>query len=161
MKNKKLHVFSIMLIFAMLILAVSTSPPPPKEIKNSLGYEIREEIVFIKIKPRRLPNSYGNFNKDHFTSFYLCYDDIEVRQHFYYNPQGEYIIETRDNEGNIIEKIVSDQAPFEMYIKGIYFIIEIKNEFLKYRKHSLDSIMLGYMHGRSIYEVYLRKKPML
>jgi hypothetical protein len=146
MKNKKLHVFSIILIFAMLILAVSTSRPPPKEIKNSLSYEVRDEYFFIKIRPNRNPNSYGDYDKDYTISFILYYEGMEERQHFYY-AQGEYMID---------EEIILDQPPFEVYIEGRYFIIKIKNEFLKYRNHSLNSVYFSARHGVSIYEIYFK-----
>jgi hypothetical protein len=155
MKNKKLHVFSIILIFAMLILAVSTSRPPPKVIKNSLSYEVREEYFFIKIRPNRNPNSYGDYRKGYDTSFTLYYEDIEERQYFYY-AQGKFIIRMIDNENNIIEEIVWDHLPFEVYIDGRYFIIKIKNEFLKYRDHSINSVYFSAWHGASIYEIYFK-----
>jgi hypothetical protein len=154
MKNKKHHVFTILLIIFMIFIAVSTSRPPPKEIKNSLSYETHEEYFIIRIKSNSNPKSYGDYNKDYATLFCLSYKDIEKRQCFSY-VQGEYTIETKDSEGNIIEKILLDQPPFEMYIEGRYFIIKIKNEFLKYRDYTLDSIFLHAWHGGDIYEIYI------
>jgi hypothetical protein len=60
-----------------------------------------------------------------------------------------------DNENNLIENIVLDQPPFEIYIEGYYFIIKIENKFLKYKDHTLDSVFLQYWHGGNIHSIVL------
>ena len=163
MKNKKYHILSILFIIFMVLMAVSTSQPSPKKIKNSISYETREEYFLIKIKTTIDPNNYRLFGSRN-SGFQLsfndpAYNDQKERQAFMIDETGEYITRLyifNESEGwSLSEETIMDEEDFGTFTENGYFVIRIRNTFLRYENPRLTDIYLSGKNGAYIYELYL------
>jgi len=157
MKNKKLHIFSILLILTMIILGVSTPQSPPRQMKNSISYEIREEYFLIKIITRTDPGNYELFSHYQSYGFSLYFDNMSESQGFRKNDNGEIITElyVYGSSLEIVEEITLGEDDFGTFTEGRYFIIKIKNDLIKFENPRLDHIYLRGSDGRYLHEIYL------
>jgi hypothetical protein len=143
-------IVSVVLIVFMVLMAVSTSQTPPREIGGRIGYERTGEYYVIQVRTVIDPHKY----KLH-TNFVLCYTEQEERQRFY-SIDSLYIVSWEDNEGNLIEETLFDYPPFETYVDGERFVIKIKSELLKYANPRVDYIYLSRRDGTFMTELYVR-----
>ncbi|MDR0322097.1 MAG: hypothetical protein LBI28_11385 [Treponema sp.] len=176
MRNKKKIILTIILILAMVIMTVSTSQSPPREIKNSISYETRGEYFLIKIRTRIDPDNYTFFGSSSKSgSFYIFFEGRKEGQYFYKNIEGHYvtlIIRPYDFEESILlddeevryfngehliitKSIILDDEDFGTFIEGRHFIIRIKNEIIMFDNPRVSyGIMLSRNDGRYIHQIY-------
>jgi hypothetical protein len=166
----------------MSVLAIATTPKPPRVFENSISYETRNEYFLIKIKTRINPNNYRLFGLiDWNSQFELSFENHEGSQIFKKDESGEFITELygfNENEKRevfminesgerisefqkvkngglkLLEKIVMNEDDFGTFTENGYFIIKIKNELIRYENPKLKSIYLAGNNGEYIHERY-------
>ena len=143
----------------MIFMGVSTPQKPPREIKNSISYEILGEDFLIKIKTRINPNNYGLFGSSYLNSgFTLSFDNIEEIQEFRKDESGGLFTEIYNiNDGlEILEQIIISENDISTFTEENFFVIRIRKELLKYENPKLDYIYLSSNDGKYIHEIYLK-----
>lgn len=149
MKKYNHHILSILIIILMIILGVSTTAKPPREIKNRISYETRGEYFLFKIKTRMNPSKYGLFGHAFHTSFFDIIYENEERQRFSIDQWGRLVTYRTS------EVIILNDGDLETFTEGGYFIISIKKELLNYENPALKRIMLVDKEGKYVHEIYI------
>ena len=175
MKNKRHHSFTILFIVFMIIMAVSTSQRPPKEINNSISYETQKDYFLIKIRTKLDPNNYSLFDSKYINSVLSLYYENREEQLFFINENSEHITQfntieeipvvhinesgerilSRIEKKIITEQLITDSDGFSTFVENEYFIIKIRNDLLQYGNPRTYGIKLNSKDGKYINEIYI------
>lgn len=139
MKNKKLHIFTILLILVMSIMTVATSILISHH--DRLNYETRDEYLYIEINPVNDPNKY--IFSDGKIWIYIRFAGNRNWQRFENNYSDEqYVMYTNYPKigRSTYEEIIMDAPVFEVYIESGFVIIKMKKSLIKYDNFRIDSI---------------------
>jgi hypothetical protein len=154
MKNKKQHILSFILIAFLIVMSLSTSEKPPREITNHLTSEVAGGHLFIKVRTLGNPMDYVIYGNE-FALFFEEMDQIQIFSKYTLpeKQSGQTVLVDKDRK--VIEKIAEGEAVFETFAEGDFFVIKIKKELIKYDAYTIYGIFL-YNRIKPAGELYLQ-----
>jgi len=152
MKNKKLHLLSVLLILVMTILTVATSRTVPAYY-NRMDIISHDNYLYININPVNNINDYID-SKITYISITMKFEDNENSQLFVNNfTKKEYYITNVNNIGKSTERnnVYSDKEIFEIFFENNTMIIKLNKNLINYDRFYVNFVSLSTNNSNEIY----------